>query len=195
MAIFETEIQFESPEKIYVADLTDEINGIISETRTDAGIVYATSLHTTLGLQINEGREPNLLFDLADFARRLVPEADNGRWVLEDPDYGLHFPVAVYRHYCGDNPDLAPGEKEDDHNAARHIRAMLLGKDSVNRIYTDGKTKLGRFQRWLAMEMDGRPNRERRIHVLVDSFDEPVQRLGLRRLAPNAGAQISLATP
>lgn len=191
MAYFETEISFTSTERTYISDITDSVNDVIAETRTRSGLVVVTSLHTTLGLQINEGREPNLLMDIVDIARNLVPEDKNGSWVRGRQEYP--FPTAAYRHYCGDNPELEDGEVEDDNNAPRHVRNMLLGYPNLERLYRDGRLILGRFQRFLVMEHDGRedPIRERRIHVLVNSFEEEVKRLNLRRLAPNAGYQNS----
>lgn len=190
MALFETEIRFNSSVRTYVADITEGVNDIIGDTRTKFGEVRLTSLHTTLGLQVNEGREANLLLDLPDIARRLIPEDINGSWVRGGQEYP--FPVAIYRHYCGDNPDLKPGEVEDDQNASRHGRAMTLSYPKLDWLYRDGQLLLGRFQRLLVFEHDGRPDpvRERRIHILVNSFEEKVQRLNLRRLAPNAGHRV-----
>ncbi len=190
MALFETEIRFTSTVRTYIADITDPINDIIGETGTESGKVTLTSLHTTLGLQINEGKEPNLLHDIVDIGRRLVPEDIRGSWIRGGQEYP--FPIAIYRHYCGDNPDLEPGEIEDDSNAGRHARAMALSFSSLDRLYLGGRLMLGRFQRFLVYEHDGRldPARERRVHVLVSSFEEELKSLNLRRLAPNAGYQV-----
>lgn len=187
MKHFETEIQFASTERTYIADITGDVNGILEETRTQSGIVILTSLHTTLGLLVNEGREKNLLYDMLDIARNLIPEDEKGSWVRGGQEYP--FPIAKYRHYCGDNPDLAPGETEDDRNASRHARAEGFSKPQLERVYREGSLLLGRFQRMLIFEHDGRsdPVRERRIHVLVNPFEGPVEKLAIRRLTENAG--------
>jgi thiamine phosphate synthase YjbQ (UPF0047 family) len=188
MPIFEKEITFGSTLRTYAARITPVINKVLEELNTSSGIVTLESMHTTCGFNINEGQEPNFLLDIVEVAQIIVPEDRRSTWVI-GKDYP--YPTLPYRHFCGDNRLLLPGEVENESNAARHIRDMALANPTLQRSYRNGKLRLGRFQDILLLEFDGRDGsdglekRERTLMVTVDSYESPIISLPPLRLPPN----------
>jgi thiamine phosphate synthase YjbQ (UPF0047 family) len=190
MAIFEKEFSFESTEKTYVRRITPLINEYIAETKTDAGIIILESMHTTCGFNINEGMEPNFLKDIEEQSQLLFHEDENSTWAYGRPDYP--FPTSQYRHFCGDNRLLLPGEIENESNGPRHLRNMVLAYPTLQRSYRKGGLVLKRFQDILFLEFDGRDGsnglekRERSFLLTVNSYESPIIPLPPHRLPPNA---------
>jgi secondary thiamine-phosphate synthase enzyme len=125
-------------------DLTDQVEAFVAEAGIDSGLVNIQSLHTTMGIVVNE-HEPLLLMDFA----RLLEQAAPGH--------------AQYRHddMAARTVNLAPGERPNGH---AHCRALLLGT-SVSLNLDGGRLQLGCWQRIFLVELDG--PRPRQISVLI----------------------------
>ena len=56
-----------------LVDITDLVEAAVRAAGVRAGIVHLQSLHTTCGLTVNEGHDPDVARDMVAFLRRLVP--------------------------------------------------------------------------------------------------------------------------
>lgn len=114
-------------------EITDRVGSWVEEQNIDSGLLTLYLHHTSASLLIQENADPDVLHDLNDFFRRMVPED-----------------TRHYRH---------TQEGEDDMPA--HIRAALTAIQlsiPVDR----GRLDLGRWQGIFLYEHRARP-RERRI--------------------------------
>lgn len=60
-----------------LVDITGEVRRAVAEAGVEAGVIHLWSLHTTCGLTVNEGADPDVARDLVAALRRLAPrEAD-----------------------------------------------------------------------------------------------------------------------
>jgi secondary thiamine-phosphate synthase enzyme len=55
-------------------DITDVVAHVIRQSGVRDGIACLWSLHTTCGLTVNEGHDPDVVTDMVGFFRRLVPQ-------------------------------------------------------------------------------------------------------------------------
>jgi secondary thiamine-phosphate synthase enzyme len=56
-----------------MVDVTDQVRSVVRASGTRDGIVVLSSLHTTCGLTVNEGHDPDVVRDMVGFFRSLVP--------------------------------------------------------------------------------------------------------------------------
>jgi secondary thiamine-phosphate synthase enzyme len=119
-------------------DITDRVRDFVAAADIETGLVTVQSLHTTLGVVVNE-HEPLLL---ADFVRQLE------QWAPADGSYAHDDPARR-------RVNLVPGERVNGH---AHCRALALGV-SVTLGIADGELLLGRWQRVFVVELDGAQNR------------------------------------
>ncbi len=54
-------------------NITDEINKICHKQQISSGIIYLVNPHTTAGLTINEGADPNVCKDIIAGLEKIVP--------------------------------------------------------------------------------------------------------------------------
>jgi secondary thiamine-phosphate synthase enzyme len=125
-------------------DLTDRLGQLVRDAGVVFGIVNVQSQHTTTAIVVNE-HEPLLLADFQALLERLAP---------------------VDGHYRHDDPsertvNVMPGERSNGHS---HCRALFL-PSSASLHVTDGRLRLGRWQRVFLVELDG--PRDREISVLM----------------------------
>src|SRR5436305_13710238 len=66
-------LRFESTRPTEFIDLTDQIRQEVKRAGLSTGRVHLQSLHTTLGLAVNEN-EPLLLSDFASMLQRIAPD-------------------------------------------------------------------------------------------------------------------------
>ena len=125
-------------------DLTEQVEVLVAEAGIHTGLVNIQTLHTTTAIVVNE-HEPLLLSDFESLFAAVAP--------LRGP----------YRHddASARTVNLAPGERPNGH---AHCRALLLDT-SVSLNVSDGRLRLGRWQRIFFVELDG--PRMREISVLV----------------------------
>lgn len=181
--VLRRELKFESLDPVSITDRTDDIREIVKSLGVVYGQVDIRSPHTTLGLFVNE-ITPNIVRDLINTSLQ-IPEDSLSTWFTENRipwflanGYNAPIPSTKYLHWCGENPALKPGEKDDDRNFARHLRAMLFTRESVNVPIIENELDLGRFQRIGVWEHDGRdglglsgnPKRVRTLQVWIQPY-------------------------
>jgi len=137
---------------IALYDITPQIEGVLERSGVTNGAVNVISRHTTTALTINE-LEPRLVDDVRQFLAKLVP-ADYP-YLHNDLQY-REIPVP----FVGKWPDDEPI------NAHSHILAMLMGQGESVPVH-EGKLVLGTYQSVIFLELDGQPERQRKIGVQV----------------------------
>lgn len=125
-------------------DLSSRLQEEVKTAGLVAGRVYLQSLHTTLGLAVNEN-EPLLLEDLQGTLERLAPR---------DVAY-RHDDFTRRRDILDDEPV----------NGHAHCRQLLL-QPTVTLLVEDGRLVLGRWQAVFAVELDG--PRQRQIALQLE---------------------------
>ena len=174
MKIFLKELKFPSTKSTYIQDITELVANAIKKSKVQDGFVFINTLHTTLGILVNEIAEPNLLEDMLHHSMQSVPEDKRSTKVTKD----FRHPTTDYKHRCQDNPYC--NEIDEDYNAAAHIRALTYSHSSVTIPFRNKKLVLGKYQQIAAFEFDGRdgsgknPIRQRTIQLWICPVDEIV---------------------
>jgi secondary thiamine-phosphate synthase enzyme len=137
--IASTTFVIRTDERVELKSITGEIAAFVDQTPIRDGIVHVSSLHTTAGLMMNEVQGA-LLSDMANLFEQVIPSA------------------VYYKH---NDPLLSDCDRR---NADAHLRAVVVGH-SVSIPITEGRLKLGTWQKVLLAEFDG-PN-NRKVHVQV----------------------------
>ena len=140
MHVFTTTLTTESRDKEEIRDLTDQLDSLPAVQQTSRGFVLIHSLHTTVGLCVNEF-ENALLHDIETVLRRIVPTGH------------------AYRH---DDPADSGDTRK---NTTSHLRAILLGQ-TLHIPIEQGRLKLGTWQRVLFCEFDGPQTRQVFVQVM-----------------------------
>ena len=65
--MFKRILSYDTTRKTEIRNITDDLNGLIRESGVDNGTLLVYSLHTTLGLIVQETSEPFLCEDFSDF--------------------------------------------------------------------------------------------------------------------------------
>lgn len=144
-------LRFETQHPTEFVDITDRLRDEVQRAGLRIGRVYLQSLHTTLGLAINEN-EPLLLRDFEGLLERLAPMGAG----YQHDDFARRFDIAL------DEPE----------NGHAHCRQLLLtGFATV--LVEDGKLVLGRWQSVFAVELDG--PRERQLAIQLDGHFTPAR--------------------
>ena len=159
-------LRFESTHPTEFIDLTDRIRAEVRRSGLTTGRVHLQSLHTTLGLAVNEN-EPLLLRDFTGLLERLAP----GDASYEHDDFTRRIDVAT----------------DEPVNGHAHCRQLLL-TGFATLLVESGELVLGRWQSVFAVELDG--PRERQVAMQLDgdfarkaaSFREDLVELELTRL-------------
>ncbi len=129
--------------------ITKDIEKVIKNSKVKNGTLFAYSLHTTLGLTLQESAEENLCQDIIDQLTKIVD--DDG---------------TKYKHRCALHPSKIC--KTDDINGPSHVRQMMINQTIVLDI-ENGKLNKGQFQDIGLVELDGpRKNRKILIKILKD---------------------------
>jgi len=131
-------LRFETSRAMEFVDLTRRLRDEVRRSGLRNGRIHLQSLHTTLGLAINEN-EPLLLRDFQKLLERLVP-GDAG---YEHDDFSRRFEIAV----------------DEPVNGHAHCRQLLL-TGFATLLVEEGKVLLGRWQSVFAVELDGPRHRE-----------------------------------
>jgi secondary thiamine-phosphate synthase enzyme len=66
-------IRVRTPAREALVDITDDVGRVVRESGVADGVLHLWSLHTTCALTVNEGFDPDVVTDVVDFMRRLVP--------------------------------------------------------------------------------------------------------------------------
>ncbi len=125
-------------------DLTDRVEGFVSESGIKNGFLLIWEPHTTATLAVNEA-DPDLWQDILDKFKELVPVQGN------------------YRH------NKKYGGIPREQNAHAHILNCLSGS-CLNIPLMGGRLALGTWQRILFIELDG--PRSRRVLLQAMGMEE-----------------------
>lgn len=110
-------------------DITDKVESLVARSRLSTGLCTVFLCHTSASLVIQENADPDVLHDLSEFFKRLVPETGH------------------YRHRC-EGPDDMPA----------HIRTALT-QTSMGIPIHRGKLVLGTWQALYLWEHRSSPHR------------------------------------
>jgi octaprenyl-diphosphate synthase len=141
-------LEFATTSTTEFVDITPRIREEIRRTGLRNGRVHLQSLHTTLGLAVNEN-EPLLLRDFEGLLERLAPAGAG----YEHDDFARRFDIRT------DHPD-------EPVNGHAHCRALLLSAFATLMV-EDGDLVLGRWQSVFAVELDG-PRRHRTLAIQLE---------------------------
>jgi octaprenyl-diphosphate synthase len=131
-------LRFETNQSTEFVDITDRLSEEVRRSGLQNGRVHLQSLHTTVGIAINEN-EPLLIRDFQSLLERLAPSE------------------ASYQHDdFGRRADVALDEPVNGHAHCRQI--LLTGFATV--LVEQGELVLGRWQSVFAVELDGPRDRE-----------------------------------
>jgi len=136
-------VRFETKHATEFVDITDRLRAEVRQAGMRMGRLYIQSLHTTLGLAVNEN-EPLLLRDFEGLLNRLAP-ANAG---YEHDDFARRFDIAM----------------DEPINGHAHCRQLLL-TGFATLLVEDGELVLGRWQSVFAVELDGPRRRELAIQL------------------------------
>src|SRR5262252_8522752 len=134
-------------------DITARLQDAINTAGLSEGRLHLQSLHTTLGLTINEN-EPLLLGDLQATLERVAPGAE----VYEHDD--------LLRRM-----DVEPDEPRNGH---AHCRYLLL-QPACTLLVEAGRLVLGRWQSVFAVELDGPRQRQLALQLDGDFAGHPAR--------------------
>jgi secondary thiamine-phosphate synthase enzyme len=151
-------LRFETEHATEFVDITDRLRTEVRQAGMGMGRLHLQSLHTTLGLAVNEN-EPLLLRDFEGLLNRLAP-ANAG---YEHDDFARRFDIAV----------------DEPINGHAHCRQLLL-TGFATLLVEDGELVLGRWQSVFAVELDGPRHRELAIQLDGD-FSRATGARGLER--------------
>jgi octaprenyl-diphosphate synthase len=146
-------IRFESRQPTEFVDITDRLRDEVRRAGLQTGRIHLQSLHTTLGLAVNEN-EPLLLSDFESLLERVAPRGT----VYEHDDFTRRIDVAL----------------DEPVNGHAHCRQLLLTAFATL-LVEDGELVLGRWQSVFAVELDGPRHRELAIQ-LEGEFARPTSR-------------------
>ena len=137
-------LSFETKEPTQFVDITQRLRDEVKSKGLTNGRLHLQSLHTTLGLAVNEN-EPLLLRDFENLLERIAPTSAG----YEHDDFERRF-------------DVPEGEPANGH---AHCRQLLVnGFQTV--LVEAGELVLGRWQSVFAVELDG--PRHRQLAVQLD---------------------------
>jgi octaprenyl-diphosphate synthase len=147
-------LRFETRHATEFVDITDRLRDEVRRAGMRIGRIHLQSLHTTLGLAVNEN-EPLLLRDFKSLLERLAP-ANAG---YEHDDFARRFDIAL----------------DEPVNGHAHCRQLLL-TGFATLLVEEGELVLGQWQSVFAVELDGPRHRQLAIQLDGDFVDEAPQR-------------------
>jgi len=137
-------LEFATSHSTQFVDITDRIRDEVKSAGLRNGRVHLQSLHTTLGLAVNEN-EPLLLRDFQTLLERVAPAGAG----YEHDDFTRRLDIRI----------------DEPVNGHAHCRQLLLS-GFATLLVEDGVLVLGRWQSVFAVELDG--PRDRQIAIQLD---------------------------
>jgi secondary thiamine-phosphate synthase enzyme len=64
-----------TPQTMHLADITEQVREAVAESGVQDGVCFLYTPHTTAGLTINEGADPDVRDDIISALRKIVPLA------------------------------------------------------------------------------------------------------------------------
>jgi secondary thiamine-phosphate synthase enzyme len=137
-------LRFETSGPTQFVDITEDLRKEVRRSGLHIGRIHLQSLHTTVGLAVNEN-EPLLLRDFESLLERLAPSGAG----YEHDDFARRFDIAL----------------DEPVNGHAHCRQLLL-TGFATLLVEGGELVLGRWQSVFAVELDG--PRQRELAVQLD---------------------------
>src|SRR5579859_4018045 len=147
-------IRFETRQATQFIDITDRLRDEVQRAGLRDGRIHVQSLHTTVGLAVNEN-EPLLLRDFEAMLERVAPQGAD----YEHDDFARRIDIAV----------------DEPVNGHAHCRQMLLTAFATL-LVEEGNLVLGRWQSVFAVELDGPRHRE--LAMQLDGDFSPPHAVG-----------------
>ncbi|MEO8745249.1 MAG: secondary thiamine-phosphate synthase enzyme YjbQ [Candidatus Dormiibacterota bacterium] len=145
-------LRFETKHATEFVDITDRLRDLMTSAGLTMGRVHLQSLHTTLGLAVNEN-EPLLLHDFEALLERLAPTGSG----YQHDDFARRLDIAM----------------DEPVNGHAHCRQLLL-TGFATLLVEDGELVLGRWQSVFAVELDGPRHREVAVQLDGEFTNKPV---------------------
>ena len=136
-------LHFKTAGPTQFVDITEQLRKEVRQSGLRVGRIHLQSLHTTVGLAINEN-EPLLLRDFQSLLERLAPSGAG----YEHDDFARRFDIAL----------------DEPINGHAHCRQLLL-TGFATLLVEEGDLVLGRWQSVFAVELDGPRSRELAIQL------------------------------
>lgn len=147
-------LRFKTSSTTQFVDITDKLRQEVRRSGLRMGRIHLQSLHTTVGLAVNEN-EPLLLRDFESLLERLAPTEAG----YEHDDFARRFEIAL----------------DEPVNGHAHCRQLLL-TGFATLLVEDGDLVLGRWQSVFAVELDGPRTRELALQLDGD-FEARMEKL------------------
>ena len=139
-------MHFETSRPTEFVDVTDRVREEVRRAGLRTGRVHLQSMHTTLGIAVNEN-EPLLLRDFELLLERLAPSGAS----YEHDDFSRRIDVTV----------------DEPVNGHAHCRQLMLSSFATV-LVEGGELLLGRWQSLFAVELDGPRRRELAVQLEGD---------------------------
>jgi len=136
-------LRFKTSSPTQFVDITEQLRQEVRRSGLRMGRIHLQSLHTTVGLAVNEN-EPLLLRDFESLLERLAPSGAG----YEHDDFARRFEIAL----------------DEPVNGHAHCRQLLL-TGFATLLVENGDLVLGRWQSVFAVELDGPRQRELAIQL------------------------------
>jgi secondary thiamine-phosphate synthase enzyme len=163
-------LRFKTSSPTQFVDITEKLREEVRKSGLRMGRIHLQSLHTTVGLAVNEN-EPLLLRDFESLLERLAPSGAG----YEHDDFARRFKIAL----------------DEPINGHAHCRQLLL-TGFATLLVENGDLVLGRWQSVFAVELDGPRTRELAIQLDGD-FDKAFSPLA-GEVARSAGGDARAST-
>jgi octaprenyl-diphosphate synthase len=163
-------LRFKTSSPTQFVDITDRLRDEVRRSGLRMGRIHLQSLHTTVGLAVNEN-EPLLLRDFESLLERLAPSGAG----YQHDDFARRFDVAL----------------DEPVNGHAHCRQLLL-TGFTTLLVEDGDLVLGRWQSVFAVELDGPRSRE--LAIQLDGMFEKASSPLAGEVARRAGGGVQAGT-
>jgi len=163
-------LRFKTSSPTQFVDITEQLRQEVRRSGLRMGRIHLQSLHTTVGLAVNEN-EPLLLRDFESLLERLAPTGVG----YEHDDFARRFKIAL----------------DEPINGHAHCRQLLL-TGFATLLVENGDLVLGRWQSVFAVELDGPRTRELAIQLDGDFDKAPSPLAG--EVARSAGGDAHAST-
>ena len=87
-------IQIPTAEREQLVDITGQVQAVVSDSGVTDGVIHLWSMHTTCGITVNEGADPDVRRDIVIALRRLIPRDGDYRHAEGNSDSHLKTLVA-----------------------------------------------------------------------------------------------------
>ena len=88
-----TEIQVETTTRVQFVDITADVRRVIAGSGCESGLCHVYVPHTTAGLTVNEGADPDVTRDILDQLEKLAPQG--GRYRHSEGNADAHIRSAI----------------------------------------------------------------------------------------------------